>query len=275
MRLSVVTWMRPGDAPPGKSSTGVVDYARRIEAAGFSGVWTTDAIGRGFATLEPMAVLAAIAAATERVELGTAVMQVSMRNPVDLAHRAETVQALSGGRLRLGVGTGSTKSDFDLVGADYSRRFRDLMPALDLMRRAWRGEAINGAVLTPWPGCAGGPPVILGAWRNPRWIEYAATECEGWMASGLHSSWEDLERGMQVYRAAGGADAIIANVIVDPTGRPEPGSWGERARISLVCDDRDEARRRLRRLRQIGFDEVLLLSHRLRLDELEQVRDYL
>jgi alkanesulfonate monooxygenase SsuD/methylene tetrahydromethanopterin reductase-like flavin-dependent oxidoreductase (luciferase family) len=51
-------------------------------------------------------------------------LQVPLRHPVELAHRAQSVQALSGGRLRLGVGSGSTRADFDLLGADYDRRFR-------------------------------------------------------------------------------------------------------------------------------------------------------
>jgi alkanesulfonate monooxygenase SsuD/methylene tetrahydromethanopterin reductase-like flavin-dependent oxidoreductase (luciferase family) len=275
MRLSVVSFMRPGsNEPRGKPFGAIAEYARQIEAAEFRGIWVTDSLGRGWATLEPMAALAAIAAVTERVDLGTAVLQVPLRHPIDLAHRIQTVQAVSGGRLQLGVGSGSTKADFDLLGADYSRRFRDLMPTLDLMRKVWRGEAVAGGTLTPWPGCEGGPPVILGAWRNPRWIAYAAQQCQGWMASGLYSEWEDLERGMRLYREAGGTNAVIANVVVDLSGRPEPGSLAERAKVSLVCAP-DEARRRLKRLEEIGFDEVLLVSPAARLDELRRVRDFL
>ena len=44
------------------------------------------------------------------------------------------------------------------------------MSSLEIMRRVWRGETVNGGALTPWPGSEGGPPVLLGAWRNPRWI---------------------------------------------------------------------------------------------------------
>jgi len=273
MRLSVVSFLNPGSEPR-KPFGPIADYARRVEAAGFPGLWATDSLGRGRPTLDPLEALSAIAAVTKRIELGTAVLQVSLRHPIDLAHRIQTVQALSAGRLRLGVGSGSTKADFDLFGADYDARFRTLMPALDLMRRAWRGETVNGGVLTPWPGYEGGPPVILGAWRNPRWIAYAAQRCQGWMASGLYSSWEDLENGMRMYREAGGGNAVIANVVVDLSGRAEPGSLAERARVSLVCQP-DEARQRLKRLERIGFDEVLLISPGGKLDDLERVRDFL
>jgi alkanesulfonate monooxygenase SsuD/methylene tetrahydromethanopterin reductase-like flavin-dependent oxidoreductase (luciferase family) len=274
MRLSIVTFMHPGGEARGQSFERIATYARRIEAAGFPGIWVTDSIGRGRATLDPLVALGALAGVTRRIELGTAVLQVSLRHPVDLAHRVQSVQALSGNRLRLGVGSGSTQADFDLFGADYLQRFRTLTSSLDTMRRTWRGEPVNGGVLTPWPGSEGGPPVLLGAWRSPHWITYAARQCQGWIASGLYCSWEDLERGMRLYREAGGANAVLANVVVDLTNRPEPGSLAERAKVSLVCGP-DDARQRLKRIEQIGFDEVLTISPAGMLDELERVRDYL
>ena len=274
MRLSVVTFMHPGTEARGQSLERIASYARRIEAAGFPGIWVTDSLGRGRPTLDPLVALAALAAVVKRVELGTAVLQVSLRHPVDLAHRVQSVQALSGNRLRLGVGSGSTRADFDLFGADYAQRFRTLMGSLDIMRHTWRGEPVNGGTLTPWPGSEGGPPVLLGAWRNPRWITYAARQCQGWIASGLYSSWEDLENGMRIYREVGGANAVLANVVVDLSNRPEPGSLAERAKVSLVCSP-DEARQRLKRIEQIGFDEILAISPTGALDEIERVRDYL
>ena len=274
MRLSVVTFIRPGPETRGRPLGRVVDYARQIERRGFPGIWVTDSLGRGRPSLDPLVVLGALSVATQRIELGIPVLQVPLRHPVELAHRAQSVQALSGGRLRLGVGSGSTRADFDLLGADYDRRFRTLMRSLEIMRRAWNGEPINGGALSPWPGCEGGTPVMLGAWRNPRWIAYAAKQCAGWIASGLYSSWEDLETGMRLYRDAGGKNAVLANVLVDLSNKPEPGSLAERATISLVCPP-DEARVRLKRIDQLGFDEVLVVSLGGMLDELERVRDFL
>lgn len=274
MRLSVVNFMRPGGEAPGRTMARIADYARRVEARGFPGLWVTDSIGRGWPTLDPLSALTAIAAVTERIELGTAVLQVPLRHPVDLAHRIQSVQALSGGRLRLGVGSGSTAADFALLGGNYEERFRTMMRSLDIMRRAWRGAPLDGGTLSVWPGCEGGPPVLLGAWRNPRWIAYAAKECQGWVASGLYGSWEDLTAGLARYREAGGRNAVLANVIVDLSGRPEPGSLAERAKVTLVCPP-DEAARRLKRLEGLGFDEVLLVSQHERLEEIERVRDFL
>ena len=118
----------------------------------------------------PSIELAVLAAVTERVELGIGVLQVPLRHPIELAHRVQSVQALSGGRLRLGVGSGSTRADFELLGGDYDHRFRTFGIRLRTMRQVWRGEPVNGGTLSIWPGCEGGPPILMGAWRSPRWI---------------------------------------------------------------------------------------------------------
>ena len=279
MRISTMVRIGPatvqdGADPDSRLMDRITEFGRQAEAKGFPGIWIGDSLGRGRPTLDSLQVLTALAAVTQRVELGIAVLQLPLRNPIELAHRVQSVQAVSGGRLRLGVGSGSTQADFDLLGANYSQRFRTLMSSLETMRRAWRGEPVNGGALSPWPGCEGGPPVMLGAWRNPRWINYAAKQCQGWIASGLYSSWEDLENGMRLYRESGGTNAVLANVVVDLSAKAEAGSLAERAKVSLVCLP-DDARQRLKRLERIGFDEVLLVSPAGRLDELERVRDFL
>jgi alkanesulfonate monooxygenase SsuD/methylene tetrahydromethanopterin reductase-like flavin-dependent oxidoreductase (luciferase family) len=134
----------------------MADYARRIEARGFPGIWVGNSLGRGRPTLDPLVALAALSTATARVEPDIAVLQVLLRHPIE--HRVQLVQALSGGSPRLGVGRGSTRASFELLAADYDRRFRTLMSSLDIMRRACRGESVKGGALSPWPGCEGGPP---------------------------------------------------------------------------------------------------------------------
>jgi alkanesulfonate monooxygenase SsuD/methylene tetrahydromethanopterin reductase-like flavin-dependent oxidoreductase (luciferase family) len=250
------------------------DYARDIEAAGFPGIWVGDSLGRGRPTLDPLMELAALAAVTRRVELGVGVLQVSLRHPVELAHRVQSAQALSGGRLRLGVGSGSTRADFELLGLDYEARFRILRRSLATMRRVWRGESVNGGSLSVWPGCEGGPPILIGAWRSLRWITHAAREFDGWTPSGRFSSWDDLEAGMRIYREAGGANAVLANVAVDLENRPDSAEIAAATDVALVCPP-EEARRRLRRMQALGFDEVLLVSHHGEFEQLERARDLL
>ncbi|HXC88931.1 MAG TPA: LLM class flavin-dependent oxidoreductase [Stellaceae bacterium] len=274
MKVSAMIRLSPGAEPHTRLMSRMADYARRIEAGGFPGIWVGDSMGRGRPTLDPLTALAALAAVTERVELGIGVLQVSLRHPVELAHRVQSVQALSEGRLRLGVGSGSTRADFELLGGDYDHRFRTLRNSLETMHRVWSGEPVNGGTLSTWPGCAGGPPILMGAWRSPRWITYAAKECQGWTPSGRFSSWDDLEFGMRIYREAGGTNAVLANVAVDLAERPDSAEIAAATDVALVCPP-DEARRRIKRMEQLGFDEVLLVSHYGELEEIERARDFL
>jgi alkanesulfonate monooxygenase SsuD/methylene tetrahydromethanopterin reductase-like flavin-dependent oxidoreductase (luciferase family) len=166
----------------------------------------------------------------------------------------QSLNLLSQGRLRLGVGSGSTKADFDAVGAEYDRRFKTLPAYLDIMRATWDG----GTAISVWPGTEGGPPVLLGAWRSAKWIELAASKCQGWIASGIHTSWEDLEIGLRMYRAAGGARAIVANIFTDLRPVPTPHPAAGHAKIGLFCTP-EEARERLARLAALGVDDALLV----------------
>ncbi|HEY1261639.1 MAG TPA: LLM class flavin-dependent oxidoreductase [Stellaceae bacterium] len=274
MKVSTMIRLSPGAEPHAPAMYRMADYARRIEAAGFPGIWVGDSMGRGRPTLDPLTALAALCGVTERVELGIGVLQVSLRHPVELAHRVQSVQALSGGRLRLGVGSGSTRADFELLGGDYDHRFRTLRNSLATMHRVWRGEPLEGGTLSVWPGCEGGPPILMGAWRSPRWITYAAKECQGWTPSGRFSRWEDLEYGMRIYREAGGTNAVLANCAVDFANRPESAGLAEATNVALVCPP-DEARRRINRMEALGFDEVLLVSPAGVLEDIERARDFL
>jgi alkanesulfonate monooxygenase SsuD/methylene tetrahydromethanopterin reductase-like flavin-dependent oxidoreductase (luciferase family) len=275
MKISAMIRLNPNPELQGGLLHRILDYARRIEAGGFPGIWVGDSLGRGRPTLDPLIALTAVAAVTERVELGISVLQLPLRHPIELAHRVQSVQVLSNNRLRLGVGSGSTRADFELLGYDYDRRFGTMKRSLEVMRRAWREEPTNeGGTLSTWPGCEGGPPILMGAWRSPRWITFAAQECQGWTPSGRYSSWDDLEAGMRIYRDAGGNNAVLANVAIDLAGRPGSADVAAGAHVSLICPP-DEARLRLKRLERMGFDEILLVSHGFALEDIERSRDFL
>lgn len=255
MRLGIALIARPAaDQQLASGLRWLTDFGTTAEKIGFAGIWVTDSMGRGRPTLDPTVALSALYAGTSRIELGTGVLQVPLRRPGELAHRIQSLNVLLAGRLRLGVGAGSTRADFELAGADYDKRFTTFKESLEVMRALWRGERVNGSSLLAWPGTEGGPPVFLGAWRSAKTIERAAREFDGWIASGLHSTWEDLETGMKTFRAHGGKRAILTNVPTDLGGS----SSSRAATISLECTPA-EARERLQRLAAIGFDDVLLL----------------
>src|SRR5881398_1291601 len=257
MRVSTMIRISSTASPDGGLMDRITDFARQVEARGFPGIWIGDSLGRGRPTLDSLQVLTALAAVTQRVELGISVLQLPLRNPVELAHRVQSLQAMSNSRLILGVGSGSTRDDFELLGYDYDHRFRTFRQDLEIMNRVWNGEPVNGGTLSTWPGCKGGPPILIGAWRSPRWITYAAKQAQGWTPSGRYSSLEDLEFGMKVYREQGGTNAVLANVAIDLANRPESAELAKAAHVSLICSP-DEARQRLKRIERMGFDEVLL-----------------
>jgi alkanesulfonate monooxygenase SsuD/methylene tetrahydromethanopterin reductase-like flavin-dependent oxidoreductase (luciferase family) len=236
----------------------ITTIARDVERLGFHGLWATDAFARGKATLDPLLLLSAAAAVTNRIELGTCVLQVPLRHPVELAHRATTLHALSGGRFRFGVGSGSTKHDFDAVEADYDRRFKTLTGNLEVMRKVWAEEPVYGPALTQWPGAQGGPPVLLGAWRSERWINLSAKVLQGWISSGIHTSPEDLAIGVKMFREAGGKRAVLANIFTDFRDSPAQLPFAHVPKITLFCSPA-EARDRLRRLEDTGLDDALLV----------------
>src|ERR1700753_3540750 len=113
MKISTMIRPDPGAEPHDRLLSRMVEYARRIEASGCPGIWVGDSLGRGRPTLDPLVELAVLSAVTRKVELGIGVLKLPLRHPIELAHRVQSVQALSGNRLVLGVGSGSTKDDFD------------------------------------------------------------------------------------------------------------------------------------------------------------------
>lgn len=266
MRLGMVLpFSEPGAGP--LTSRGIAGGAARIERAGFEGCWAFDAIGRGFLLPDPLTALAVAATVTERVDLGTCILQVPLRRPVELAHRALTTQLVCGGRLVLGVGAGSTKADFDAVGVDFRERFELLATALPLMRRLWAGERVEEAELSPWPEVAGGPPVLIGSWNTDRWIREAARTYDGWIASAARTSWDALERGIGSFREAGGRRAVVANVAVDLTAAAE----GVGDEPTLRCPPA-LARERLDRMKELGFDDAVLVCFDQRPETLDAIR---
>jgi len=273
MRVHVVNVMRGDPEVAGRTLDRFGSFARAVEAKGFHGLWVTDSFGRGRATMDPVVLMSAAAALTGKIEIGTCVLQVPVRHPVELAHRCQSVHALLGDRLMLGLGCGSTKADFDLVGEDYDARFKTLMSSLEIMHQAWAGKALAGGTLTPWPGTERGPNLMLGAWRNKSWIVYAAERCAGWIASGLYSQPEELESGVKFYRDAGGQRAILSNVIVELQG--DIANMPLAGRATMQITSADEALDRLQRIRAVGFDDVLCMVRPEGLDDLARLRDRL
>lgn len=255
MRLGVTLPTASTDGSP-LTAEALVGGARLADQAGFDSLWFFDAIGRGFILPDPLIGASVAATVTTRPEIGTCVLQVPLRNPVELAHRILTAHLLSRGRLLLGVGAGSTQADFDALGLDFTARMRTFEDALPVMRQLWRGEKIGRASLDPWPAAMGGPPVLIGSWSGQRWIPRAAKEYDGWIASAAKTSLNTLSEGIERFRAAGGKRAIVTNIRTDLSAPSAP--CEDSAPFHLGCAPA-EAARRLGRLRDLGFDDAVLV----------------
>ena len=145
MRLGIVLPIDGGEPAGDVVSQG----ARAAEEHGLDSVWFFDSIGRGRMSLDPLIGASVAAAATERIEVGIGILQVPLRHPVELAQRVLTAQLLCEGRLLLGVGSGSTRGDFEAVQQNFDDRMALLENGLATMQRLWerrdRGGCASGA----------------------------------------------------------------------------------------------------------------------------------
>ena len=249
-----------GADPQGLDRARMTADARLAESVGFDSLWFFDALGREHILPVPLIAVTVAALATESIELGTCVMQVPLRRPAELAHRVLSTQLAADGRFVYGVGAGSTRGDFELVGEDFDRRMQALDDGLTTMRTLWRGEAHNGYALSPWEATLGGPPVLIGSWSGKRWIPRAAREFDGWIASGAKSSYEAVKAGIGTFRGEGGQRAVLTNIQYDfdapTTALPDDGPF------HLRCD-LGAARERMQRIVELGYDDaVFMLSSR-------------
>lgn len=126
----------------------IADAARRAEDAGFDMVLLADHVGPD--GLSPLPTLGAVAAATSSIRLGTFVLNAEMRNPVQLAWEAATLDRLSGGRFELGLGAGHTPQEFAACGIEMlppAARKRRLMAQVELLRALLDGETASSEPL--------------------------------------------------------------------------------------------------------------------------------
>lgn len=191
----------------------MLELAERAEAAGFDSVWAGDSL-LARPRFEPLTLLAAAAARTRRIELGTAVLVAPLRNPLLLAHSAATVDLISQGRLILGVGFAprgpATEREFVAAGADYAHRASSLAEQMELCRLLWRGEPVTfegrywrvkEVTLLPKPFREGGPPLWVGG-NGPVSIGLAARLADGYLPN--NGSAESLSESWGAVKAARG-----------------------------------------------------------------------
>ncbi len=158
--------------------------------------------------LEPLTLLAGVAAVTRRVRLGTNVLQAALRRPVVLAKTLATLDVLSEGRVDLGVGVGWQREEYQAAGLSFDRRGSLLDHTLDVLRTLWvdRRASFADDLLTfdgihamPKPRQAGGVPVWVSGTANARVARRLARFGSGWIPWGPDAT--DVVAGIGRMRA--------------------------------------------------------------------------
>lgn len=170
----------------------LVDCAQAAEQAGLDDLWIQDHIaippddaeGSGGRYLDPLTTLAYLAACTSEIGLGTGVLNLPYRAPLPTAKALATVQELSEGRLKLGVGVGWMKAEFRALGVPRNRRAGLTDEALAFIRGCFEADEVeaNGQAFLFLPRPLR-PPIFIGG-AAPHALERAVRFGEGWLPMG-------------------------------------------------------------------------------------------
>lgn len=236
---------------------GLRRVARRAEAAGFDSIWVSDHLFLDWAkyggpddqqgSMECWTTMSALAAATERVRIGSMALCNDLRNPALLAKMVATLDLLSQGRLDVGMGAGWYEPEYEVAGISFDpagTRIARLGEAVEIVRRLLAGEElefegkhyrIDGAVCRPGPVQDPRPPLWIGG-KGDYLLKTAARVADGWNFSWIGSIDAYEER-------AKAADAACESARRDPkTLRRSVGAY------LLAGHDDHDVRSRFQRL---------------------------
>ncbi|PYN02222.1 MAG: hypothetical protein DME07_11255 [Candidatus Rokuibacteriota bacterium] len=129
-------------APLG-SGESYVEFFRQAEALGLDALWTEDRIFHQANLLDPLMLLASAASCTRRIQLGTAVLVLTLRNVAVVARQISTLHHLSGGRFELGVSLGGRPEEYRAVGVSMARRVTVFRESVTALRRLLAGEPVR------------------------------------------------------------------------------------------------------------------------------------
>ncbi|MGW4740721.1 TIGR03619 family F420-dependent LLM class oxidoreductase [Nocardia xishanensis] len=190
---------------------------------------------RGGTYWDPLATLSFLAARSRRIRLVTSVLVLPYHRPLEIAKRYGTLDRLSGGRVVLGVGVGSLREEFDLLGAPWDDRGAVTDARMRELRSVWGRSEVSGMVVSP-----SAPRGHVRLWvggRTPRSLRRAVELGDGWMPFGL--STERIRAMLDRVELPAGFDVVLG------TGRP----------LDPLSDPR-ATERALERLREAGATAV-------------------
>jgi probable F420-dependent oxidoreductase len=242
-----------------------IALARRLEELGYATVNLPDHLTDRAA---PLTALAAAAAATTRLRVGTLVLNNDFRHPVLLAREAATLDWLSDGRLELGLGAGYVKAEYDEAGLRFDRggvRVERLAEAVAIVTGLLAGDTVTFTgrhyevtkhTIFPRPAQRPRPPILIGG-NGPQLLTLAAREADIVGLSGITFTQGGVGRDFSGFRAAG-VDERLRLV------REVAGVRHERLELSaliqrviVTTDRRGTAAELARRWSELSVDEIL------------------
>lgn len=275
---------------PGVEREVVLEWARRADASPFASLGVNDRLVYG--GWEPLICLTAAAALTTRVKLITHIVMSTLRNTALMAKEVATIDALSGGRLILGLGVGSREDEFQASGAPIHRRGRLMEEQIAAFRRVWAGQAIVEGVgqIGPPPGRAGGPPILMGG-RTPNPLRRAGQLADGYIAgtgntpeqlrdyyNQVLTAWKDAGRSGRPLMAAINYYALGEAATVS-TGQAYlrdyysfMGPYVERAVAGLLTTP-EAIKETIQGYRGVGVDDYVLMPAVASLDQFDRLAE--
>ena len=168
---------------PGVQGKLIFDWARKADSGPFSSLATLDRLV--YPNYESLATLAAVSGVTQRVRLLTSILIAPLHNAGMLAKQAASIDALSGGRLTLGLGVGGREDDFRAAPAPFHKRGKLFDEQLTVMQRGWTGQPLGNDIgpLGPPPVQQGGPELLIGG-NSPAALKRSAHWGNGFISGG-------------------------------------------------------------------------------------------
>ncbi|MGZ3618862.1 MAG: LLM class flavin-dependent oxidoreductase [Ktedonobacteraceae bacterium] len=168
---------------PGTEGTRILDWAKKADSASFSSLSILDRLV--YPNYESLITLAAVAGVTQRIRLITTVLLAPLRNPVLLAKQAASLDALSGGRLTLGLGIGGREDDYHAASVPFKKRGKLFDEELEILTKIWSGQPLNDTIgpIGPNPSQSKGPEILIGGY-SPASIQRVGRWGNGFIAGG-------------------------------------------------------------------------------------------
>jgi len=202
-----------------RSLDDLIAVTRAADDLGYTHVCANDHLVFSRPWLDGLTTLAAVLAHSGRMTLATTVAVPVLRGPAATAKILAAIDLLSGGRLMVGLGPGSSARDYELVGLRFEERWKRLDEAVQTLRAYWRGDNVAfegtfyssaGFTLEPTPAQRPGPPIWIGSWGSAAGLKRVGRLADGWLASGYNTTpdlfaqaWSDVQAEL----AARGRDA--------------------------------------------------------------------